>query len=250
MAGLDLFYSLLHLAHWALAINHHLVELLLSSTSTLLLAASILLQDLLLFLQELLAILSTAPHLLLASYTTLTNLFSSTTRTMARVVEVVRAPNLLHLHHSFRGGVMGLLHLLYCISGDLVTSVKSFITPESLLWMASILASSFLVYLVLLHRRRLLHLTLLPMVSAIRIIARCVGLLLTVGEQVMLAREVEREREERRCVVCQDDKKAVLLLPCRHLCTCDSCWKELLRTSGPSCPVCRQEVREAVTAFI
>jgi len=44
-----------------------------------------------------------------------------------------------------------------------------------------------------------------------------------------LLREVEREREDKLCCICQDQEKCIMMLPCRHLCICASC-QEPLRT--------------------
>lgn len=42
------------------------------------------------------------------------------------------------------------------------------------------------------------------------------------------------EGEENTCCVCLTEPKEVLLLPCRHLCVCTTCFEQLTR-----CPVCR-----------
>ena len=44
------------------------------------------------------------------------------------------------------------------------------------------------------------------------------------------------------CVVCLTDPKSVVLLPCRHLCVCETCLVFL-----DKCPVCRAAFEEYIT---
>ena len=50
------------------------------------------------------------------------------------------------------------------------------------------------------------------------------------------------------CCVCMDDTRDVVL-PCRHICTCVECTKQLLRTMDPKCPVCRMPFRRFTKVF-
>ncbi|CAL1541151.1 unnamed protein product, partial [Lymnaea stagnalis] len=43
-------------------------------------------------------------------------------------------------------------------------------------------------------------------------------------------REMERERDKRKCVVCQDEIKSVLVLPCKHMCMCVLCAEQIVRS--------------------
>lgn len=65
----------------------------------------------------------------------------------------------------------------------------------------------------------------------------------------LLYQELEEERESRLCVVCQDEVKCVILLPCRHLCLCDACTFAITRRRE-GCPVCRQHIRETMKVFL
>jgi len=49
------------------------------------------------------------------------------------------------------------------------------------------------------------------------------------------------------CVVCRENKKDSLLLPCRHLCLCSNCVKSY---SFPDCPVCRQKVQKIIEVYL
>jgi DNA segregation ATPase FtsK/SpoIIIE-like protein len=57
------------------------------------------------------------------------------------------------------------------------------------------------------------------------------------------------EAEQRSlCCVCQDAKKTVLLLPCRHLCLCSGCCTRL-RSSGGLCPICRVLITDSLDVY-
>lgn len=45
------------------------------------------------------------------------------------------------------------------------------------------------------------------------------------------------ERElERECVICKDERKVIVFIPCGHLCSCEACASSL-----SECPVCRAQ---------
>jgi hypothetical protein len=59
-------------------------------------------------------------------------------------------------------------------------------------------------------------------------------------------RALDREREEKTCVICMDGPKTTLLLPCRHLCLCSAC---ALRPEIKECPVCRTKITDSMAVF-
>jgi hypothetical protein len=47
------------------------------------------------------------------------------------------------------------------------------------------------------------------------------------------------------CVICLDEKRQTLLLPCKHLCLCDDCAAEGFQPGG-TCPLCRGAIESTV----
>jgi hypothetical protein len=53
------------------------------------------------------------------------------------------------------------------------------------------------------------------------------------------------------CVICWNERKNIVLLPCRHLCVCLSCSQQLWNNNrNETCPICRKEVENRLEVFV
>ena len=62
-------------------------------------------------------------------------------------------------------------------------------------------------------------------------------------------RKKEKFEEEMLCVVCQYEKKIILLQPCNHLCLCLDCVEPVL-ADNRICPMCRKYVRQWTKVYL
>ena len=55
------------------------------------------------------------------------------------------------------------------------------------------------------------------------------------------------------CILCMEDEKSVVLMPCKHLCMCKVCTDKLIAQSGRKkamCPVCRNLIMDTIETFV
>lgn len=56
---------------------------------------------------------------------------------------------------------------------------------------------------------------------------------------------VTTEITELQCIICLNNEKDCLLLPCKHVCVCTTCVQHLKK-----CPVCREDIITAIDAYL
>lgn len=64
-------------------------------------------------------------------------------------------------------------------------------------------------------------------------------------EQSKMNREINLD-DNLRCVVCLENKKEIILLPCGHVCLCFGCSNQIISV----CPICRKLIQSKSKAFI
>ena len=64
--------------------------------------------------------------------------------------------------------------------------------------------------------------------------------------------DFEEDNTKSCCIVCQDNQKSVVLMPCRHLCLCTVCCQKIfyMRISKRLCPLCRVKIDNFISVYI
>lgn len=52
------------------------------------------------------------------------------------------------------------------------------------------------------------------------------------------------------CVICQEYRKNVVILPCAHLCSCVNCIREYASQGGSDCPVCKSVIERTIKVYM
>lgn len=54
------------------------------------------------------------------------------------------------------------------------------------------------------------------------------------------------------CVVCMEQEKSVVLLPCKHMCMCKACTQQILARGQDTamCPVCRGPIHDIMGLYV
>jgi hypothetical protein len=70
--------------------------------------------------------------------------------------------------------------------------------------------------------------------------------LVVLEKEKVVQDRLSTEDERRMCVVCQEEIKSVLLMPCRHLCLCKECSR---RNEISKCPLCREKISQKIDVY-
>ena len=62
------------------------------------------------------------------------------------------------------------------------------------------------------------------------------------GEDVDLSKVKVFEDEEEECVVCFDNPKDIVFVPCGHYCCCDECYRQISASGSGKCVMCRADI--------
>ena len=63
---------------------------------------------------------------------------------------------------------------------------------------------------------------------------------------LLIRDQIDQQKEQRLCVVCQEFEKSVVLLPCRHMCLCEGCSNN---AQVQFCPLCRRPIAHRISVY-
>ena len=58
--------------------------------------------------------------------------------------------------------------------------------------------------------------------------------------------QMESQNAQQLCIICCELPKAVVLMPCRHMCLCETCGHMEKITV---CPMCRKQISQRISVF-
>jgi hypothetical protein len=67
--------------------------------------------------------------------------------------------------------------------------------------------------------------------------------------QDMTENNVSPEQDVTLCIVCEDAKKVVVLLPCKHVCLCKICASRCLFKTLHECPMCQEMIGDSMEVY-
>ena len=62
-----------------------------------------------------------------------------------------------------------------------------------------------------------------------------------------LEKSVQDEKDKRLCIICDDQIRTIVLLPCKHMCMCKKC---LGRKTWKTCPLCRKPIDTNMEIYV
>jgi hypothetical protein len=65
--------------------------------------------------------------------------------------------------------------------------------------------------------------------------------------QKKVSKAEDRHDDRVLCVVCMEEERSVLFLPCNHMCACGGCAAAACRGK---CPACRAEILQSLTVTL
>ena len=57
--------------------------------------------------------------------------------------------------------------------------------------------------------------------------------------------EKEEDNNNIKCVICLENYKCMLLMPCKHVCCCEQCSKDINQ-----CPLCRKNIESKTKIYL